>query len=171
MLVKRRTGSLKRYQKIAGGHQIRFHDPVDHGWTLGAVAGNQVVDARRRSHGLHRADRDHIRIIARRSHSGVATGRLIASIISRRHYHHDSIVPGHLDRLTQRIKLVRFIYRAAKRKIDHANVVLRFQRNRLVDGSDHLAVGGAAVRVKYSQVDDICPRGNSLESLAEEPTG
>src|SRR5205807_9292040 len=129
------------------------------------------VAARRRSHGLHRADSDHLRIIARRSHSGVATRRLITSIISRRHYHHDSIVPGYLDRLTQWIKLVRFIYPAAKRKIDHANVVLRFQRNRLVDGSDHLAVGGAAVRVKYSQVDDICPCGSSLESLAEAQAG
>ena len=65
------------------------------------------------------------------------------------------------------VEFVGLVDRAAQRKIDHADVVFRFQSDRLVDGGDHHAVGAGAILVQNSQVDDVRARSDALESLVE----
>ena len=91
---------------------------------------------------------------------------LVAAIITGSYDYHNSIFPSLLDGLAQRVEFVGFIHRAAQRKVDYTNVVTRLQRDRLVNGSDHLAIGARAVLVEHSQIDDACAGGNSFESLA-----
>src|SRR4029077_19502986 len=97
------------------------------------------------AHGLHGADGEDVGIVAGGSDGGIAAGGLIASVVAGGDYHDDAVLPGFFDRLAERIKFVTLIDGAAEREVDDANVVARFQRDRLIDGCDHNAIGRAAV--------------------------
>ena len=89
----------------------------------------------------------------------------IAAVIACGYNHDNSVLPSLLDCLAKRIEFVALVDGAAQREVDHANVVARFQRDRLVDGGDHQAVGARAVGIEDAQVDDAGAGCDSFEGL------
>ena len=94
-----------------------------------------------------------------------------AAIISGGDDYDDAVLPCLFNGLAERIQLVALVYRTAHRKIDDANVIGRFQGNRLVDGRDHNAVRSSPVRIKYAQIYKLCSWRDALESLAVDEPG
>src|SRR5438105_2641669 len=98
---------------------------VQHGRALRTVRGNEVIDSRRCPHGLHRADGDHIWVIAGggdRSVAVVIVG-IVSAIVTSGDYYYDAGFPRLFHSLAQRIEGIALENGAAQREIDDPDVV------------------------------------------------
>src|SRR5205807_7791674 len=97
---------------------------------------------------------------------------VVAALVAGRGNHHNSRSPGSLDSLTEGIERIALVDLAAKRKVDHANVVGRFQADRGLDRPNHAAVGAGAVLIQHTQVNNVCIGCDSFECMRKvEPGG
>ena len=60
---------------------------------------------------------------------------------------------------------------ASKREIDDADVVLRLERDGLIDGGDDFAVAAAAVLVNDTQIDQIRARSHAFQRPRDHEAG
>src|ERR1019366_905022 len=144
-------------QSISWRDQVRFYQVIDQRWTSGTVAGNRVVGTRRRALRPCRSHRDDGGIVARSADGGeaVRSHRVVASPVARSNYHHNASLPGGFHCLAHRIERVALEHRTSQRHVNYTDVVGVFQRDRLLNGGDHLAVGARSVLIEYTQVDDV----------------
>ena len=151
--------------QVTGGNQIRLGHHVIKRRALRAVGGDHIVNLARGAHVLHCTDRDHVRVVARGGDGAVAvSGRRVgATVVSRRHHHHDARIPGRFHRLAERVLLVAARHRTAEREIDDLDVVGILQRNRLLNRLNHQAVRTGAVVIQNFQVDQLHTIRNSLD--------
>ena len=126
-------------------------------WAFRTVAGDDVVVSRPGSLWAHRANGDHIRIVAGSFDRRVTllAEAVVATHVAGRCDNHDSSLPRRLSCLAERIQAVRLEYRTSERQVDHADVVLSLQLDRATDSRNHSAIGAAAIGVEHSQVDDV----------------
>ena len=116
---------------------------IDRARTLGAVTRNLVVCAIGSAGRLHRAHGDDIWIIAGSSDRPITLGVLavVTTVVTGRSYYNNACLPCFFGCLAKRINRVTLEDRTSQREIDYANVVLRFQPDRGLDGGDDAAVG------------------------------
>ena len=96
-------------------------------------------DAGRRTHSLHGADRDHIRIVAR-GHDraiSVGSGAVIPAVIPGRYHDDNARLPGLLDGLAERILSVALRDGPSQTQVDDPDVIGIFQGDSLADRRDH----------------------------------
>ena len=74
------------------------------GRTFGTVAGNLIVDSRRRTHSHCRSHRDDGGVVRRNADGAKAVRRGEAPIVARGHHHHDARLPGGFHCLVNRIE-------------------------------------------------------------------
>src|SRR6266851_10122512 len=138
---------------------------VQHGGALRAVRRNQIIGARRRPHGLHGADRDHIWVIAGRGDRPVAVVivGIISAIVTGGDHYDDAGLPGLFRSLAQRIQGRALEDTASQRKVDDPDVILALQRDGLLNGGYNGAVGSRTILVEGPQVDDVGIRRDTPE--------
>ncbi len=162
---RRHRAAKRRHDRVAGSDQVGFHDMIDQCRALGTVAGNQIVAPGRRTHVTHGAHRDHEGIVCWGGDHAIPAGthRVVPSLITRRHNHHDPSLPCRFHGLVERIERITLHDRPAERQVDHANVVGCLQHNRPADCQDHRAVVAAAITIQHFQADDVRLRRDSPE--------
>src|SRR6266480_859547 len=118
-------------------------------WCFRAVTGNGVVAAGGSLCRLHHTHSDRVRIVAW-SRDGAVTFRaraVIAALVASRSNDDDARTPSGLDSLAERIERITLEDLAAKRKVDHSDVVRRLQADGRLDRRNYTAVGTGAVLV------------------------
>src|SRR5260370_39457039 len=130
---------------------------VQHGGALRAIRCNQIIGARWRPHGLHRADGDHIWVIAGRRDRSVAVVivGIVSAIVTSGDHYYDSGFPSLFHSLAQGIEGIALENAAAQREIDDPDVVQALQRDGLLNGCYNGAVGSRTIPVKNPQIDDV----------------
>ena len=148
--------AVQRDHQVAGGNDVRLHNVIDRGRALGAVAGDQVVASGGRAHALHSAHGDHVGIVAGSGDRGVAisTGGIVPAIVAGGHYNNDAGIPSLLDRLAERILRIALVHRAAKRKVDYADIVDGLQGDGGLDGVDDGAVLPCPIAIQHAEIQD-----------------
>src|SRR5207253_7252571 len=90
-----------------------------------------------------------LRIVAWSGDSAVTfrARAVVAALVASRSNDDNARAPCSLNCLTKRINRVALVDLAAKRKVDHSNVVRRFQADGRLDRRNYAAVGAGAVLV------------------------
>src|SRR5260370_13156715 len=138
---------------------------VQHGGALRAIRCNQIIGARWRPHGLHRADGDQIWVIAGRRDRSVAVVivGIVSAIVTSGDHYYDSGFPSLFHSLAQGIEGIALENAAAQREIDDPDVVQALQHDGLLNGGYNDAVGGRTVLIESPQVDDVGIRRDAAE--------
>ena len=146
---------------------------VDHGGTLGTIAGHAIIVAIGAAHIFHGAHGNHIGIVTRGHDGAVSAGTksVVAAFISSGYNHHNACLPGIFHGPAKRVQSVAFIHRTAQRKIDHANVVLLPVRDGLLNARNHGAVCTRAGAVQNPIADDVCVRRHTDEGVDKRNPG
>src|SRR5262249_50403642 len=96
---------------------------------------------------------------------------LLTTVIARRADHHDSSLPGRLDRLAKRIGGIALADGMAYREVHHFDIVGRLFGDRPLDACQNSADRSLAPAVQYAHIHQIGAAGDTIEGAVVAGAG
>src|SRR3954466_2199910 len=138
---------------------------IDQAWSLGAIAGEQVIRAVGCSHCFHRPHGNHVGIVPWGVDGSISRSSegIVAPVISGSRYHDNTGFPCRFNSLAKGVVLIALINQTTERKVYDTDVVRVFQLNGPAQSGDHTAVRTFTIRIEHAKVDQIDSGSNSFE--------